>query len=77
MNSQSKKHKILKLYFFITILFHIDVGAGTGILSLFCFKAGAKKVYAVEASPMANFLKDTVIANGAQEVIEVCLFSVL
>lgn len=53
---------------------HADVGAGTGILSLFCFKAGAKKVYAIEASPMATFLKETVIANGAQEVIEVGYF---
>ena len=49
----------------------LDVGAGTGILSLFSFQAGAKKVYAVEASPMANALQEIVKANKAEEVIEV------
>lgn len=48
-----------------------DVGAGTGILSLFCMKAGAKKVYAVEASPMAIHLREIVAKNNAQDVIEV------
>ena len=49
----------------------LDVGAGTGILSLFSFQAGAQKVYAIEASPMANSLKEIVKANKAEQVITV------
>ena len=49
----------------------MDIGAGTGILSLFAAKAGAKKVYAVEASNLAATTKKIVEDNGFAEIIEV------
>ena len=53
------------------IFLNLDVGAGTGILSLFCAKAGAKKVYAVEASDMAKTLKDVISKNGCENIVQV------
>ncbi|XP_046969862.1 probable protein arginine N-methyltransferase 6.1 [Vanessa cardui] len=49
----------------------MDVGCGTGILSIFCAQAGAKKVYAVEASNMANLAKEIVKENNFDDIIEV------
>ena len=49
----------------------MDVGAGTGVLSLFAKQAGAKKVFAVEASGMAAVLKEIVELNDEEGVIEV------
>ena len=49
----------------------MDVGAGTGVLSLFAKQAGAKKVYAVEASGMTAVLKEIVELNDEEGVIEV------
>jgi len=50
----------------------LDVGAGSGILSLFCYRAGARRVYAVEACPgMARPLQEVVTANGASDVVKV------
>ncbi|KAI3421691.1 uncharacterized protein J3R85_011880 [Psidium guajava] len=49
----------------------LDVGAGTGILSLFCAKAGAQHVYAVECSHMADTAKEIVESNGFSNVITV------
>jgi histone-arginine methyltransferase CARM1 len=48
----------------------LDVGAGSGILSFFAVQAGAKKVYAVEASSMAIHCQELVRTNGlAQKIV--------
>ena len=49
----------------------MDIGCGTGILSLFAAKAGAKKVIAVDASDMYTEARDIVQLNGYQDVIHV------
>lgn len=47
----------------------VDVGCGTGILSMFCAQAGAKKVYAIDASKIAVHAKQLIEANGFKDVI--------
>ncbi|KAJ7980272.1 Protein arginine N-methyltransferase [Quillaja saponaria] len=41
----------------------VDVGAGSGILSLFAAQAGAKHVYAVEASEMTKYAHKLIAGN--------------
>lgn len=47
----------------------LDVGCGTGILSLFAARAGAKRVFAVDASDVAEKAELIVKANGLEKVI--------
>lgn len=47
----------------------VDVGCGTGILSMFCAQAGAKKVYAIDASKIAIHAKQLIEANGFSNII--------
>jgi type I protein arginine methyltransferase len=47
----------------------LDVGCGTGILSLFAAKSGAKRVIAVDASDIAKKAATIVQANGLDSVI--------
>ncbi|XP_017215192.1 probable protein arginine N-methyltransferase 6 isoform X1 [Daucus carota subsp. sativus] len=47
----------------------VDVGCGTGILSIFCAQAGAKRVYAVDASDIAAQASEVVKANNLSETV--------
>ncbi|KAH7521241.1 hypothetical protein FEM48_Zijuj07G0012200 [Ziziphus jujuba var. spinosa] len=47
----------------------VDVGCGTGILSIFCAQAGAKRVYAVDASDIAVQANEVVKANNLSDTV--------
>ncbi|DBA04130.1 TPA: hypothetical protein N0F65_004238 [Lagenidium giganteum] len=47
----------------------LDVGTGSGILAFFAIKAGAKRVYAVELSSMADCAREIVAHNGLSDRI--------
>lgn len=49
----------------------LDVGCGTGILSMFAARAGAAKVYAVECSAIAEQAKRIISDNGFSDTVEV------
>jgi protein arginine N-methyltransferase 1 len=48
----------------------VDLGAGSGILSFLACKAGARHVYAIEASESLEFARRLAAANGFQDRIE-------
>lgn len=47
----------------------LDVGCGTGILSMFAARSGAKRVYAVDASDIVKRAEKIIKANGHDDVI--------
>jgi len=47
----------------------LDVGCGTGILSMFAAKAGAKKVIGIECSSIVDHARNIVKANHLDDVI--------
>ncbi|KAI4335775.1 hypothetical protein L6164_014385 [Bauhinia variegata] len=49
----------------------LDVGTGSGILALWSAQAGARKVYAVEATKMSEHARALVRANNLEHVVEV------
>ncbi len=49
----------------------LDVGAGSGILSVFAARAGAARVYAVERTSAAVLAQELAAANGAAEIVQV------
>ncbi|XP_075992702.1 arginine methyltransferase 3 [Anticarsia gemmatalis] len=48
----------------------LDLGCGTGILSMFCATAGAKKVYALDQSEIIYHAIDIIRENNLHEVIK-------
>eukprot|EP01007_Sphenomonas_quadrangularis_P003762 NODE_80_length_2232_cov_220.276225_g59_i0.p1 GENE.NODE_80_length_2232_cov_220.276225_g59_i0~~NODE_80_length_2232_cov_220.276225_g59_i0.p1 ORF type:complete len:651 (-),score=188.84 NODE_80_length_2232_cov_220.276225_g59_i0:214-2166(-) len=49
----------------------VDVGCGTGILSVFAAQAGAKKVFGIDASGMAVCAREVAAENGFADVITI------
>jgi len=49
----------------------LDIGAGTGVLALFACQAGAKQVFAVERTPVAQLARQLVSANGLSDRVDV------
>ena len=49
----------------------LDVGAGSGILSMFAARAGAARVYAVERTPIAGLAEQLAAANGVADTVTV------
>eukprot|EP00906_Rhabdomonas_costata_P029185 RCo041207 len=49
----------------------LDVGAGTGILSIWAAQCGAARVYGVEASGMATMAQRLVSHNGVQDKVRI------
>eukprot|EP00186_Timspurckia_oligopyrenoides_P002216 CAMPEP_0182448064 /NCGR_PEP_ID=MMETSP1172-20130603/23151_1 /TAXON_ID=708627 /ORGANISM="Timspurckia oligopyrenoides, Strain CCMP3278" /LENGTH=361 /DNA_ID=CAMNT_0024644785 /DNA_START=285 /DNA_END=1370 /DNA_ORIENTATION=- len=49
----------------------LDVGCGTGVLSMFAARAGAKVVYAVEMSRIVDQAREIVQKNGFDGVVEI------
>jgi len=49
----------------------VDIGTGTGVLAVGAARAGARHVYAVEATPLADHAREVVRANGLAERVTV------
>lgn len=49
----------------------LDIGCGTGILSIFAARAGAKHVYAIEYAEIGLFAREIIKRNGLEDKITV------
>ena len=49
----------------------LDVGTGTGILAMLAARAGARQVFAIEQTDMAEVAADLVSANGLSDKVQI------
>ena len=49
----------------------LDIGCGTGILSLFAARAGAKKVIGIDNADIAYYARDIIKKNGYEDTITI------
>jgi protein arginine N-methyltransferase 1 len=49
----------------------LDIGCGTGILSIFASRAGAKHVYGIEFADIADYAREIVRKNGLSDKITI------
>jgi protein arginine N-methyltransferase 1 len=47
----------------------VDIGTGTGVLSVFAAKAGASRVYAIEQEPIIGIAREIASRNGLSDII--------
>jgi protein arginine N-methyltransferase 1 len=47
----------------------VDIGSGTGVLSLFAAMAGASRVFAIESEPVIEIAREIAARNGMSETI--------
>ncbi|KAL8105685.1 putative protein arginine N-methyltransferase 6 [Apium graveolens] len=69
VRTETYRRAILQLQEYIKDKVVVDVGCGTGILSIFCAQAGARRVYAVDASDIATQASEVVKANNLSETV--------
>ena len=65
------QNAIMKNKFLFENKIVLDVGCGTGILSIFAAKAGAKHVYGVDNANIANFAKKIIEDNNLSSKITI------
>lgn len=71
VRTRSYMNSILNNGFLFKNKIVLDIGCGTGVLSIFCAKAGAKHVYGIECSDIADQATQIVKDNGFQDQITI------
>src|SRR5690348_9927330 len=49
----------------------LDIGTGTGFMAILAERAGARRVIAVDPSPLVSLAREAALVNGVGDVVEV------